>query len=70
MAGQQAKKTAKGRKIGSNKDYCKFYASNGCEIRNKRRKLRRHLRAKRHTNDLQGLKVYLAIGGTQDAIRT
>jgi hypothetical protein len=70
MAGSQAAKTAKGRKIGSNKDFCKAYKSFGTREKNKRRKLRRHLREPRHKNDAQGLQVFIGLGGTETAIRT
>jgi hypothetical protein len=69
--GQQVKKTgAKGRKIGSNKVFCKAYKSFGTREKNQRRRMRRHLREPRHKNDVQGLKAFIALGGTETAIRT
>lgn len=44
MAKQVKKGGKKNRKLGRNDKYCQGYAAAGLELRNKRRKMRRHIR--------------------------
>lgn len=59
MAGAKAKGGKKGRKIGRNAKYCERYRIEGREIKNKRRRLRRHL--KRYPDDAQAMRALEAL---------
>jgi hypothetical protein len=41
----------KNRKFGRNKEYCLRYKNEGTALKNKKRRMARHLREKRHAND-------------------
>lgn len=60
------KQKQKGRKLGRNTKWCHGYFLIGTKLKNKRRKLRRHLKESRHVNDKQGLNRYKELGGTID----
>jgi hypothetical protein len=70
VAGIKAKKGKKNRKLGRNQKACTSYSLAGMAERNRLKRMRRHLRERRHQNDAQGMKEYLAFGGSEDSIYT
>lgn len=56
MAGTKKQGGKKQRKFGRNADYCKTYSMAGIEEKNRKRRMRRHLR--RNPLDLQNAKRY------------
>lgn len=61
------KKGGKGRKIGSNVDYCKLYSAADLWAKNQKRRIRRHLLS--HPNDAQAIKAYEKAYGNASDIR-
>lgn len=68
MAGTKAKGGKKNRKLGRNSVACKRYANEGRELKNRLRKMRKHLR--RNKTDAQNLAAFKKFGGSEDAIFT
>jgi len=58
-SGQAPKKGKKNRKHGRNAVYCTRYRNEGRGLRNKKRKIRRHI--KRHPGDASAVKALAAL---------
>ena len=61
--GKKQKGGKKARKYGRNEAWCKGYRAIGTEAANQLRRIARHLRQDRHTNDAQGKARYVELGG-------
>jgi hypothetical protein len=48
---------------------CAVYKSENREAKNRVRKIRRHLREQRHSNDVQGRNMFLKLGGKEVDLR-
>jgi hypothetical protein len=69
MAGQKAKGSRKGRKIGRNEAYCKRYVAMELDAKHKLRRMRRHIRKTDYT-DLAAMALFKTAGGTDDYLRS
>lgn len=63
---QKYKGGKKARKLGRNKNWCASYRLSGTVLKNKRRKLRRHLKQERHAGDNQAMIRFKELNGTVD----
>ena len=60
---QKYKGGKKARKLGRNKKWCDGYKALNTQLKNKLRKIGRHLKEVRHSNDKQARQCYLELGG-------